>query len=106
MCLQMLYHINSFRRAVYSLPHSCESLSTSTTLALQNVFKLLQTSSKEVTTKDLTVAFGWTSTEAYLQQDVQEMMRVLIDKVRMMMAIDLLMSVRLEVCILSDDVFN
>jgi ubiquitin carboxyl-terminal hydrolase 7 len=77
----MLYHINSFRRAVYSLPHSYESLSTSTTLALQNVFQNLQTSPKEVTTKDLTVAFGWTSTEAYLQQDVQEMMRVLIDKV-------------------------
>ena len=78
--LQMLYHVNSFRCAVYKLPHEDENLATSTTLALQTVFRNLQTSSHEVTTKDLTVAFGWTSAEAFLQQDVQEMMRVLIDK--------------------------
>jgi hypothetical protein len=76
----MLFHINSFRRAVYRLPHEGENISTSTTLALQSVFKNLQQSNKEVTTKDLTVAFGWTSAEAFLQQDVQEMMRVLVDK--------------------------
>ncbi len=76
----MLYHVNSFRCAVYKLPHKDENLATSTTLALQTVFRNLQTSSQEVTTKDLTVAFGWTSAEAFLQQDVQEMMRVLIDK--------------------------
>ena len=78
---QMLYHINSFRRAVYSLPHSNELLSTSTTLALQKVFHNLQTSSKEVTAKDLTVALGWTSAKENLQQDVHEMMHELIDKV-------------------------
>lgn len=76
----MLYHVNSFRCAVYKLPHEDENLSTSTTLALQTVFRNLQTSDHEVTTKELTVAFGWTSAEAFLQQDVQEMMRVLIDK--------------------------
>ena len=76
----MLYHINSFRAAVYNLPHEGEVFEKSTTLALQSVFKNLQISSKEVTTKDLTVAFGWTNAEAFMQQDVQEMMRVLIDK--------------------------
>lgn len=76
----MLYHINGFRRAVYKLPHEGEAITSSTTLALQNVFRNLQTSDREVTTKELTVAFGWTSAEAFLQQDVQEMMRVLVDK--------------------------
>ena len=33
-----------------------------------------------MTTKDLTRAFGWNSTDSFLQQDVQEMMRVLLDK--------------------------
>ncbi|KAJ1434059.1 hypothetical protein B484DRAFT_326390, partial [Ochromonadaceae sp. CCMP2298] len=78
--LQMLFHVNQFRRAVYSLPFDSETLATSTTLALQNVFQDLQLSAKEVSTKELTVAFGWTTAEAFLQQDVQEMMRVLIDK--------------------------
>jgi len=78
--LQMLFHVNKFRRAVYQLPFENEELSGSTTLALQNVFKELQISTKEVTTKELTRAFGWTSAEAFMQQDVQEMMRVLIDK--------------------------
>ena len=76
----MLYHINSFRCAVYKLPHIDENITTSTTLALQNVFRNLQTGNKEVTTKELTIAFGWTSAEAFLQQDVQEMMRILVDK--------------------------
>ena len=76
----MLFHINSFRAAVYNLPHEGEVFEKSTTLALQSVFKNLQCSSKEVSTKDLTVAFGWTNAEAFMQQDVQEMMRVLIDK--------------------------
>lgn len=76
----MLYHINSFRKAVYKLPANDEELRSSTTLALQSVFRNLQHSNREVTTKDLTAAFGWTSAEAFMQQDVQEMMRILIDK--------------------------
>jgi ubiquitin carboxyl-terminal hydrolase 7 len=76
----MLFHVNDFRRKIYALPHLDESFRTSTTLALQSIFKNLQTSDKEVTTKELTVAFGWTSAEAFQQQDVQEMMRVLLEK--------------------------
>jgi ubiquitin C-terminal hydrolase len=78
--LQMLFHLNSFRHAVYQIPYEKEEFKSSTTLALQNVFNNLQTSKHEVTTKELTTAFGWTSLEAFMQQDVQEMMRVLIDK--------------------------
>eukprot|EP00981_Chlorochromonas_danica_P002970 scaffold601_cov170-Ochromonas_danica.AAC.31 len=78
--LQMLFHLNSFREAVYNLPVDAADLSQSTTFALQSLFYKLQVSKKEVTTKDLTRAFGWTTAEAFMQQDVQEMMRVLLDK--------------------------
>ncbi|RYH06969.1 hypothetical protein EON65_42255, partial [archaeon] len=78
--LQMLFHLNSFRRAVYQLPIDADEPSQSTPLALQSLFVGLQTSEKEVSTKELTRAFGWTSAEAFMQQDVQEMMRILIDK--------------------------
>lgn len=78
--LQMLYHVNAFRMAVYNLPHQDEVFESSTTLALQSVFNNLQCSNKEVTTQDLTTSFGWSNAEAFMQQDVQEMMRVLLDK--------------------------
>lgn len=78
--MQTLFHVNKFRRSVYSLPHEGELLNSSTTLALQSTFRNLQLSDREVNTKDLTRAFGWTSSDFFLQQDVQEMMRVLLDK--------------------------
>lgn len=78
---QMLYHINSFRKAVYLLPHEGEEgLTSSITLSLQNVFYQLQTAAQEVNTRDLLSAFGWSSAQAFMQQDIQEMMRVLLDK--------------------------
>ena len=78
--LQMLYNVNLFRKSVYMLPSEGEVFENSTTLALQSVFRNLQCAKDNVTTKDLTRAFGWTSQEAFMQQDVQEMMRVLLDK--------------------------
>ena len=78
----MLYHISDFRKAVYALPvpEGDVPVESSTTLALQSVFHDLQTKHSEVSTRDLTKAFGWTSADAFTQQDVQEMMRVLLDK--------------------------
>ena len=78
----MLYHITEFRKCVYLLPvpDSSVPVDSSTTLALQSVFHSLQTKDCEVNTRDLTKAFGWTSSDAFMQQDVQEMMRVLLDK--------------------------
>ena len=76
----MLYHINAFRTAVFQSPFEGEDLATSITLAMQSVFYQLQTSNKVVSTSDLTRAFGWDSLEAFQQQDVQEMLRVLLDK--------------------------
>lgn len=57
-----------------------EQLETSITLAMQSVFNKLQTDRHVVSTTDLTRAFGWDSLEAFQQQDVQEMLRVLLDK--------------------------
>lgn len=80
--LQMLFHISEFRKAVYMLPvpESSVAVESSTTLALQSIFHNLQTKDCEVNTRDLTRAFGWTSSDAFMQQDVQEMLRVLLDK--------------------------
>ena len=79
--LQMLYHVNVFRRAVYEMPFESESFGSSGSLSLQALFKNLQLSKDTVSTIDLTRAFGWTSADAFMQQDVQEMMRVLLDQI-------------------------
>mmetsp|Transcript_6273 Transcript_6273/g.9471 ORF Transcript_6273/g.9471 Transcript_6273/m.9471 type:complete len:1457 (+) Transcript_6273:112-4482(+) len=78
--LQMLYHVNAFRDSVYTIPFAGEIYDKSTTLSLQNIFNQLQTSDMPVSTTDLTRAFGWDSCDALQQQDVQEMLRVLLDK--------------------------
>jgi len=81
--LQMLFHVEEFRQAIFHLPVD-EDASTqqSSTLALQAVFKKLQLSSRSVTTDDLTAAFGWTSADAFLQQDAQEMMGKLLERLQ------------------------
>ena len=81
--LQMLFHIDEFRKAIFQLPVD-EDASTrdSSTLALQAVFKKLQLSSRSVATDDLTTAFGWTSDDAFLQQDAQEMMGKLLERLQ------------------------
>jgi ubiquitin carboxyl-terminal hydrolase 7 len=40
-------------------------------LALQRVFFRLQTAAEAVSTKELTQAFGWDSSEAFMQQAPQ-----------------------------------
>ena len=91
----MLFHIPAFRRAVYKMPSNVlnndsmnnEDASTtySVTFALQMVFRNLQYEKSEVNPGDLTRAFGWSSSDSFLQQDVQEMMRVLLDKLEELM---------------------
>ena len=48
-------------------------------LALQCVFHELQHSDKPVGTKKLTKSFGWESLDSFMQHDVQELCRVLLD---------------------------
>ena len=93
--LQMLYHMNTFRTAVYRIPHDGEKLESSITLALQDVFRNLQAAPVVaigndtcVTTKHLAKAFGWTSNETFLQQDATELLKFLIDRLEQKMGPD------------------
>lgn len=93
--LQMLYHMNAFRTAVYRIPVEGEELESSITLALQDVFRNLQVAPALaigndtcVTTKHLTKAFGWTTSENFLQQDATELLKFLIDRLEQKMGPD------------------
>ena len=78
--LQFLWSLRSLRRAVYAMPTEGEDKDRSVALALQRVFFRLQTEGKAVSTKELTGAFGWNTHESNVQQDVQELNRVLCDR--------------------------
>lgn len=49
-------------------------------LALQSLFYKLQHSDNSVATKELTKSFGWDSYDSFMQHDVQELNRVLCEK--------------------------
>ncbi|KAJ7285909.1 hypothetical protein C8J57DRAFT_1496609 [Mycena rebaudengoi] len=78
--LQSLYCTRYFRRAVYQIPTEDDLPTESVALALQRVFYHLQTSDQPVGTTELTKSFGWKSLDSFLQHDVQEFNRVLVDK--------------------------
>ena len=97
--LQSYFHIGKFREIVYQMKddehdaHSrkdpgtesgSESPSAGTRmslpLALQSVFLKLESSETPVNTIELTRAFGWDSMDAFTQHDVQELARILCDK--------------------------
>ncbi|KAJ1285596.1 hypothetical protein BS78_03G290900 [Paspalum vaginatum] len=79
--LQTLYHIPYFRKAVYHMPTTeNDTPSGSMPLALQSLFYKLQHSDNSVATKELTKSFGWDSYDSFMQHDVQELNRVLCEK--------------------------
>ncbi|CAL9099651.1 unnamed protein product [Musa textilis] len=79
--LQTLYHIPYFRKAVYHMPTTENDMpSGSIPLALQSLFYKLQYSDGSVATKDLTKSFGWDTYDSFMQHDVQELNRVLCEK--------------------------
>jgi hypothetical protein len=49
-------------------------------LALQSLFYKLQHCDNSVATKELTKSFGWDSYDSFMQHDVQELNRVLCEK--------------------------
>ena len=66
---------------MYELPTSnVDERKDSLALALQSLFVELQVGQGAVSTKQLTHSFGWDSAESFLQHDVQELNRVLCDK--------------------------
>ncbi|XP_076386185.1 ubiquitin specific protease 47 isoform X2 [Megachile rotundata] len=81
--LQALYMTPEFRNALYNWEYvegSEKDEANSIPYQLQKLFLNLQTSSKSaVETTALTKSFGWDSTEAWQQHDIQELCRVMFD---------------------------
>lgn len=80
--LQTLFMTPEFRNAIYrwEFTGSEDEAGKSIPYQLQKLFLLLQASSKRaVETTDVTKSFGWDSSEAWQQHDVQELCRVMFD---------------------------
>ncbi|OWZ22860.1 hypothetical protein PHMEG_0002352 [Phytophthora megakarya] len=78
--LQTLFHLRAFRQVVYETPTEQEDTNDSVSLALQRVFYRLQRQGKAVSTKELTRSFGWSAIDSFMQHDVQELYRILCDR--------------------------
>ncbi|CAJ0607075.1 unnamed protein product [Cylicocyclus nassatus] len=87
--VQSLYMTPEFRNAIYKWEYRIsgkpstsagEREARSIPYQIQKLFLLLQTSDlASLETKDLTASFGWSSSEAYDQHDVQELCRLMFD---------------------------
>ncbi|KAL0337100.1 UNVERIFIED_CONTAM: Ubiquitin carboxyl-terminal hydrolase 12 [Sesamum calycinum] len=67
--------------AVYHMPTTeNDNPSGSIPLALQSLFYKLQYNDTSVATKELTKSFGWDTYDSFMQHDVQELNRVLCEK--------------------------
>ena len=78
--IQSLYFTDAFRKAVYQIPTETEALKTNHVWTLQRLFYNLQKHHLAVSTSELTSSFGWSSREIFEQQDVQELSRILMEK--------------------------
>lgn len=79
--IQSLYFTNAFRKAVYQIPTESEAdPRQSSAWSLQRLFYKLQTDPVAVSTAELTQSFGWDSRQIFEQQDVQELSRILMEK--------------------------
>ncbi|KAL5076247.1 hypothetical protein RYX36_015231 [Vicia faba] len=75
--------------AVYHMPTTENDMpSGSIPLALQSLFYKLQYSDTSVATKELTKSFGWDTYDSFMQHDVQELNRVLCEKLEDKMKIN------------------
>jgi ubiquitin carboxyl-terminal hydrolase 7 len=84
--LQALYHLPAFRRLVYEMPtNGTEDVRKSIPLNIQRLFYRMQFSENAVSTKALTVSFGWTDRQTVIQHDTQEFCRILIDRLSAIM---------------------
>ncbi|XP_012279277.1 ubiquitin carboxyl-terminal hydrolase 47 [Orussus abietinus] len=81
--LQTLYMTPEFRNALYNWEYvesSEKDEAKSMPYQMQKLFLNLQTSTKSaIETTSLTKSFGWDSTEAWQQHDIQELCRVMFD---------------------------
>ncbi|KAK7197093.1 ubiquitin hydrolase [Novymonas esmeraldas] len=74
--IQALYHLPAFRTRIFNLPTVQQD---SAALALRDVFAQLEVRNRNITTTELTKAFGWSAQEAAVQHDVHELMQQLFD---------------------------
>lgn len=74
--IQALYHLPKFRNEIYHLPQAEEE---PLARSLRNIFAQLDARSTNITTTDLTNAFGWSAQEAAVQHDVHELTQQLFD---------------------------
>jgi ubiquitin carboxyl-terminal hydrolase 7 len=78
--LQSLYCTPAFRRLVFEFPTTgVEQVETSIPLCLQRLFAQMQLGTTVCSTKALTTSFGWGDEDTFVQHDVQEFCRVLMD---------------------------
>ncbi|CAD7004861.1 unnamed protein product [Ceratitis capitata] len=78
--LQALFMTPEFRNGLYRWEFDNDNEAKNIPYQLQKLFLNLQTSKKSaVETTDLTRSFGWDSTEAWQQHDIQELCRVMFD---------------------------
>lgn len=76
-------------QAVYHMPTTENDMpSGSIPLALQSLFYKLQYSDSSVATKELTKSFGWDTYDSFMQHDVQELNRVLCEKLEDKMKVE------------------
>lgn len=67
-------------QAVYQIPTEQEADRPKSAWALQRLFYLLQTNEDAVSTQELTQSFGWETKHIFEQQDVQELSRILMER--------------------------
>ena len=77
--VQSIFLTNEFRASVYKIPTESVSPTSSIPLALQRIFYKLQSSTTPPSTTEMTKSFGWDSAESFMQHDVQEFSRVLLE---------------------------
>jgi ubiquitin carboxyl-terminal hydrolase 7 len=75
----------SVLQAVYQIPTKDDESLTNSAYALQRLFYLIQTSHDAVPTTELTRSFGWDSRQIFEQQDVQELCRILMERMELKM---------------------
>ena len=78
--IQSLYFTNAFRKAVYQIPTESEVEQKNSAWALQRLFYQLQSSDSAISTQELTQSFGWDTKQIFEQQDVQELSRILMER--------------------------
>jgi hypothetical protein len=74
--IQCLFHLRVFRRLVFEIGNRKSKISTE----LRTLFGKMQIATRPVRTLELTEAFGWDGDELWAQQDVQELMHFLLER--------------------------